>query len=50
MTTQQYFNTLKSNMIKQLNELSKKYNITKTDMDRFISSVNFTIPLRKKQY
>ena len=48
MTTQQYFNTLKSNMIKQLNDLSKKYNITKTDMNQFISSVNFTIPLRKK--
>jgi hypothetical protein len=48
MTTQQYFNTLKINMIGQLEVLSKKYDITKTDMDKFMSSVNFTIPLRKK--
>lgn len=48
MTTQHYVDTLKMDMIHQLKILSKKYNITKTDMDKFISSVNFTIPLRKK--
>ena len=48
MSAQKYCSILKSNIEKQFNILSNKYNITGKDKELFMTSFNSNIPMRKK--
>lgn len=48
MSAQKYCSILKSNIEKQFNMLSNKYNITRKDKELFMTTFNSNIPMRKK--